>query len=159
MENRGICRRLRMLNNAIRRYTDRNSQLKSEVDNLTCSNGWIIAFLHEAECEGRQVLQRDLEDEFGITRSTASRVLILLEKKGVIIREGVSHDARMKRLLLTDRARELGSRMRAHGEMTEQRLTEGFSPQELITLSGFLDRLMNNVDMRDDKPAPIQKKE
>ena len=106
MEIRDIGIRLRMLNNAVRRYIDRTSESKTEIDNLTCSNGWIIGHLCESEQLGREVYQRDLEDEFGITRSTASKVLILLEKKGLIARESVSHDARLKKITLTERSRD-----------------------------------------------------
>lgn len=146
MEYRDLCRQLRMLNNAIRRFVDSTSRLKREADNLTCYNGWIIAFLYDAEREGRQVMQRDLENEFGVTRSTASRMLILLEKKGVITREGVSHDARQKRVVLTEHSRELGERIRAEGDEMARQITAGFSEEELAVLDGYLARLMNNIE-------------
>lgn len=155
MEYRDLCRQLRMLNNAIRRYVDSTYRLKREADNLTCYNGWIIAFLYDAEQDGRQVMQRDLENEFGITRSTASRMLILLEKKGVITREEVSHDARQKRLVLTERSRELGGRMRAEGDEMARRITAGFSEEELALLDGYLTRIMNNIE----KANPVTEKE
>lgn len=150
MEVRGIGVRLRMLNNAVRRFIDRTSENKTEIDNLTCSNGWIIGHLCEAEKEGRDVLQRELEDEFGITRSTASKVLILLEKKGLIARVGVSHDARLKKITLTDRSREIGSRMSEDAERLEAQLTRGFSPKELETLYSYLERLQKNIDSAEE---------
>ena len=42
MENNSIGMRLRMINNAVRRYIDRYYEGKKEIDNMTCSNGWII---------------------------------------------------------------------------------------------------------------------
>lgn len=146
MEVRGIGVRLRMLNNAVRRYIDRTSTIKREIDNITCSNGWIIAHLCDADKQGKEVLQRDLENEFGITRSTASKVLILLEKKGLISRENVSHDARLKRITLTEKSREIGCMMQADGGRVEECLTKGFSQEELETLYSFLDRLQANID-------------
>ena len=146
MEIRDIGIRLRMLNNAVRRFIDRTSEYKTEIDNLTCSNGWIIGHLSESERLGREVYQRDLEDEFGITRSTASKVLILLEKKGLIARENVSHDARLKRITLTERSRELGILMKEDAGRLDACLTEGFSEEELETLYRYLDRLQTNID-------------
>ncbi|MGN1423515.1 MAG: MarR family winged helix-turn-helix transcriptional regulator [Oscillospiraceae bacterium] len=149
MDNRGIGIRLRMLDNAVRRYMDRHYEGKKEVDNMTCSNGWIIGMLCDAEMSGRVVMQRDLENEFGITRSTASKVLILLEKKGVIARESVSHDARLKKIVLTERSRELAGILRADTRDMENVLTNGFSPEELETFSGFLDRMEKNIESAD----------
>ena len=86
MENRGIGIRLRMLTNAVRRYIDRYSEGKRELDSISCSNGWIVGHICEMEEIGKDVYQRDLENNFGITRSTASKVLGLMEKKGLILR-------------------------------------------------------------------------
>ena len=143
-KNIGI--RFRMINNAIRRYIDRNSELKKEIDNVTCSNGWIIGHLCRMEAEGKDVYQRDFETDFGITRSTVSKVLKLLEKKGMIERRAVSHDGRMKKIVLTDRSREIGRKMHEQGEKAEERLTDGFTPEELKTLCGFLDRIQANLE-------------
>lgn len=145
-ENKDISMRFRMINNAIRRYIDRTSELKSELDNMTCSNGWIIAHLDHMERIGQVVYQRDFENSFGITRSTASKVLKLLEKKGMIERSSVSHDGRMKKIMMTAKSREINRRMHAEYERTEKRLTNGFSDEELKTLCGFLDRIQSNLE-------------
>ncbi len=157
MEVHSIGVRLRMLNNAVRRFIDRTSENKKEIDNLTCSNGWIIGHLCEAERQGQDVFQRDLENEFGITRSTASKVLILLEKKGLICRVGVSHDARLKKITLTDRSREIGSRMSEDAYRMEKVLTKGFSTEELETLYSYLERLQKNIDSAEEKELCAKK--
>lgn len=148
-ENKAIGVRFRMINNAFRRYVDHTSELKTELDNMTCSNGWIIGHLCRMEELGRDVYQRDFENDFGITRSTASKVLKLLEKKGMIERVSVSHDGRMKKILLTEKSRELGRKMHKEFEQTERQLTSGFSDEELKTLCGFIDRMMSNLELND----------
>lgn len=148
-DNRAIGVRIRMINNAFRRYVDRTSELKKDIDNMTCSNGWIIGHLCKMEERGKDVYQRDFENDFGITRSTASKVLQLLEKKGMIERVSVSHDGRMKKILLTDKSREIGRQMHKEFTQTEQQLTKGFTPEELQTLCGFLDRIQANIDISD----------
>ena len=145
-ENTGLGIRLRKLNNAIRRYLDHNSEIMRELDNLTCSNKWIIGYLFDAEEEGRDVFQRDLEQNFGITRSTVSKVLSLLEKKELIKRESVSHDARLRKLVLTEKSCELGTEMRREAEEMERRLRSGFSPEEIALMCSFIQRMQDNLN-------------
>ena len=76
--------------------------IASGLEELSGTNGRIIRFLSEHENE--DVYQRDLEKEFGITRSTASRVITLMAEKGLVTRTGVGHDARLKKLALTEKA-------------------------------------------------------
>lgn len=144
-ENTGLGIRLRKLNNVIRRYLEHNSAIMRELDNLTCSNKWIMGYLFDAEEEGRDVFQRDLEQNFGITRSTVSKVLSLLEKKELIKRESVSHDARLKKLVLTEKSREIGREMRREGEEMDRRLRDGFSSEEIALMCSFIQRMHNNI--------------
>ena len=87
---------LRSLNNLIMRYMENHSS-KPRVDAITGTNGWIIGFL--AKNQDRDIFQRDLEQVFGITRSTASKVINLMEKKDLIRRESVPQYARLKKLV------------------------------------------------------------
>ncbi len=151
MENRFIGIELRSLNNAVRRYLDNSAPVSG--DKITCSNAWIIGYIDRAQGD---VYQRDLENEFGITRSTASKVLILLEKKGLICREGVSHDARLKKLTLTDKAKEVAALMRENGEQMESRLTRGFTEQELDVFVSCLRRMQQNLNTDKDGGIPEQ---
>ena len=137
-----IGRHLRILNNLVRRYID-NSCTKKEIDDMTGTNGWIIGYI--SKNSDKPVYQRDLEREFGITRSTASKVVILMEKKGFIYHENASHDARLKQLLLTERSQKIVSMMEEDAKRTEKKLTEGFSREELDTLRSYLERMINNM--------------
>lgn len=142
MENRFIGIELRSLNNAVRRYLEQSAAPLLE-DRITCSNAWIIGHIAKSE---EDVFQRDLEDKFGITRSTASKVLILLEKKGIIERVGVSHDARLKKLVLTEKGRDIAESLRENGDRMEAQLIRGFSEEELSRLAGYLGRLRANLE-------------
>lgn len=149
-DNKEIGIQLRKLNNAVRRYLDRNSEALKKLDNLTCSNKWIIGYIFEAEEEGRDVFQRDFESNFGVTRSTVSKVLSLLEKKELIRRESVSHDARLKKIVSTEKSREIGQTMRRESEELEKKLTDGFSDDELEQLHGYLERIQKNLNSADN---------
>lgn len=109
----------------------------------TGNHGRIIHFL--LTHEERPVYQKDLEAEFGIARSTASRVLRLMEENGLIERRSVSGDARMKQVVLTGKARACDQAIRLCAQAMEARLLTGFSPEEKRTLLSFLARMEANL--------------
>ena len=59
----------------------------------------------------RDVYQKDLEATFHIRRSTASGILQIMVRDGLLVREPVEGDARLKRLVLTPIAQEQLSQM------------------------------------------------
>ncbi len=127
----------------MRRYADNSAELRQSY-NITGSNGWILAFLYEHE--GEDVYQRDLEETFSVTRSTVSKVVKLMESKGLIRRESVFHDARLKKLILTDKGREVHQLAAKGNEQLEIRLEKGFSPMEKEQLLSFLRRVTENLE-------------
>ncbi|MFT3983613.1 MAG: MarR family winged helix-turn-helix transcriptional regulator [Lachnospiraceae bacterium] len=142
MKKRLIGFELRSLNNLMMRKVE-NSPIKEQVDSITGTNGWIIGFL--AENADKDIYQKDLEEKFSITRSTASKVLILMEKKGLIERQGVPHDARLKKLVLTEKAWTVSKLMIAHAEQMEQMLIQGFEKEEVEYLYHAIQKMKNNV--------------
>ncbi len=142
MKTRRVAHEVRTLYNAIRRLID-NSPVKRKVDDVTGTNTRIISYL--ADRTDRDVFQRDIEKEFGITRSTASKVLILMEKKGLIERIGVPHDARLKKIVMTEKSLELAKLMCEDMLETENVLTKGFTDEELEQFIGYLTRVKNNI--------------
>ncbi len=120
-----------------------NKANKKYVDNITGTNGWIIGYI--SDHSDRDIYQRDLEEEFSITRSTASKVVNLMVRKGLIVRQSVTHDARLKKLVLTDKALDIAKLMDQDGENLEKTLRQGFSDDEIETLHRFLERLKKNL--------------
>ena len=127
----------------IRRCADNTLPLQ-QVNNITGSNGWILQFL--AEHEGENVFQRDLQNSFSVTRSTISKVVKLMESKGLIRRESVFSDARLKKLVLTDRGREIHQLASSGNNELETRMTRGFSEEEVETLMSLLVRISKNLE-------------
>ena len=64
-------------------------------DSLTGRNFWVLRYLQDHP--GEDVFQKDLEAAFKIRRSTVSRMMELMEQKGLLTRESVGGDARLKR--------------------------------------------------------------
>jgi DNA-binding MarR family transcriptional regulator len=137
---------IRMLDNMIMRRFDRNRPDRVVLERATGTNRWVIGYLVEQQRAGRTVYQRDLEAVLGITRSTVSRVLDLMERKGLVERQPEAGDARLRRLVLTERAMALHEKMRAYAEGFERELTAGFSPEEIDSLMDYLDRIRRNLE-------------
>ena len=103
-----ISRELQRLDIRIAHLLEKECSI-GDASDITGTNGQLISFLLEHEDD--PVYQKDIEKAFGITRSTASRVLSLMEKKNLIERSCAAHDARLKRVTLTDRSRAFASAM------------------------------------------------
>lgn len=143
MQEKKIGPELRFLNNQIKRCFQ-NSPEKKHADSVTGTNGWIIGYIR---CHSdRDIYQRDLEKQFSITRSTASRVISLMERKGLVQRESVPGDARLKKLVLTQKALEIGEMMDRRGAEIEKKLTAGFTGQELAQLLSYIQRMKDNLE-------------
>lgn len=120
-----------------------NSPARKSLDRITGTNGWIIGYL--ASKGEKEVFQRDLEKEFTITRSTASKIVNLMVQKGLIIRESVPHDARLKRLVLTPYSWELAKEMRDDRDSMEAMLTEGLTDEQLRVFFECVDKMKENI--------------
>lgn len=92
---------IRETDNYIRRFFDRK-QNEMGFEKLTFAQTGI---LHYMFCRrDADIYQKDLENRFGIRRSTATGILQGLEKNGYIERESDCNDGRMKRIILTSKA-------------------------------------------------------
>ena len=139
---RDVGRLLGMIQNGLHRKHEKKPLFR-EVDGMTGKNGWIIGYL--AHNQERPVYQKDLEKAFNVTRSTASKVLTLMEKKGFVERRSVEEDARLKQIVLTDSAWKIAEAMKQNCEEMEQQLTRGFSEEEKQQLTGYLNRILDNL--------------
>lgn len=115
---------IKTISNLIKRKIDESP---FEFNDLTGMQGWMLKYIH-AKSQYSDVFQKDIEKEFKIRRSTATGILQLLEKKGYIIREQVSEDARLKKVVLTEKAiiaqKELSKRCRVLDDTIENGLTD-----------------------------------
>ena len=72
---------------------------------LTATQVQIIYYLaNQAQTD---IYQRDIEREFNIRRSTATNILKTMEKNELIIRHNVKNDSRLKRIVLSDKSKEM----------------------------------------------------
>lgn len=137
---------VRSLNNLIKRDVER-----SEIFNMcrtTGLHGWAIKYFYDNR--EKDIFQRDFEERFSIRRSTASKMLGLMEKKGLIERQSVSSDARLKKIVLTEKAVQLHERITQDILEREKRLLAGISPEKLEIFYEVIDTIKANLEVEND---------
>lgn len=120
---------------------------------VTRMHGWIIRYIFVAG-DKQDIFQRDIESVFNIRRSTATGILKLMEKNGLIVRTEAAHDARMKKITLTPRAEQIRERIDRGIEQTEAHLTDGISESELDSFFATINKMHENL-----KNIPSSEKE
>ncbi len=93
----------------------------------------------------RDIYQRDVEKEFQIRRSTVTGTLQLLEKKGFIRRESVEWDARLKRVVPTDKAEGIREYVLDNIRYAEAVLREGIPEEKLRICLEVLEQMSANL--------------
>ena len=92
-------------------------------------------------CADGPVFQRDIESAFELSRSTATGILQLMEKNGLITRSSVEQDARLKKLELTPRAIELHERIERSVRQVEERISHCLTPEEKETFIQLCEKI------------------
>ena len=143
MEKRKIGFEICHCSRLIRRYTDSVSA-KSRADEVTGMHGWALGYFYHNR--HKDVYQKDFEAEFDIRRSTASNILALMEKNGLITRESVPHDARLKKIVLTEKAMRIHCEIDETFRKMEEGLAENISEEELEVFFATADKIRKNIE-------------
>jgi DNA-binding MarR family transcriptional regulator len=122
-----------------------NSPTVAETDKMTGMHGWIIGYLYDRR-DKEDIFQRDLENDFTIRRSTVTGILQLMEKNGLIIREPVDYDKRLKKLTLTPKAIAKHEALMKEIDTIEACITNGLSEEDVNTLFIILDKIKKNLE-------------
>jgi len=139
--DRKIGKRIRCTSTKIKRVIENLDSIK-RLDNISGTNGFIIVFIYKSK---EDVYQKDIEKEFGITRSTASNIISLMEKKNLIIREKVDDDARLKKLSLTEEAKKYARDVLNDLKLFEDKITKDIKDDDLDTFISVLEKIENNL--------------
>lgn len=131
-----------LANSLAREVGSLNAQRSSE--GISGVNARILNYL--VDHDGTDVFQRDIEEAFSIRRSTVSKIVRLMEAKGLILREAVERDARLKRLVLTERARRIHEVASGEFAAFESRATAALSAQDVCTLKRLLDKIRASLE-------------
>jgi DNA-binding MarR family transcriptional regulator len=111
---------------------------------ITGIQGWIIGYISRHQ-NSQDVFQRDIEKEFNVRRSTVSGILNTMEKKGLIIRQTVDFDARLKKITLTPKAVTCNQMILDKLQEVERQLKKGLSDEEIKQFFTTLEKINKNI--------------
>lgn len=139
-------RALQKINTRFRRMGDENLSKHG----INFSQLRILAHLSKNEGKG-EIYQKDLEEAFGIRRSSVTSILQNMEKAGYLSREGSLKDARVKRVVLTEKGKALDRSLLDYIHNLEEEMLLGFSPDEKENLKEMLLRVLENLETAERK--------
>ena len=135
-----VGRSIGMLSNLIRRHFS----TFSFHDTLSPAQGKTLHFIL-ARSMDTDVFQKDVEEEYSLRPPTATKILKDMEKNGLIRRETVPYDARLKRIVVTEKGIQYQEMIRESLEETERRLTAGITEDDLSTFFRVISRMFRNM--------------
>lgn len=136
---------IKRLANAINRRLTEAKRRIHDTDHITGLQGWIIGYLDQTT-PLRDVFQKDIEALFDISPSGATALLQRMERNGLIVREPLPGDARWKRILLTQKARDFGDQVIENMKEVELRAEKGISPGELRSFMAIAEKIIDNLE-------------
>ena len=138
---------LRMLSNLIKRDVEKSrNQMGFTIPKGV--NGWAISYFYENR--DKDIFQKDFESKFSIRRSTASNILKTMEQNGFIERVSVPYDARLKKIILTQKAIDIHTAVIKNIQKREERLRQGISPEEIDAFLKTLKKMTANMEDQND---------
>ena len=82
----------------------------------------------------------------GIDKAAVSRALHRMEATGLVSPTSLPNDGRRKSWVLTEKGSDLHARILERALEGQKRALAGFSPEEVKTLTGYLSRVLQNLD-------------
>lgn len=115
------------------------------VSDVTTVQGWVICFIYD-QITHKDVFQRDIEQELEIRKSSATNLLQRMEKKGFIVRTPMPHDARWKKLELTQKAIDFRNELKSRMTLVEQQALEGVDEDDLDRFFRVTETIASNLE-------------
>ncbi len=133
---------------AVRYVGKLSNKLRRRLDMLSSRedfSGSQSRTLHFLLTQPGELFQKDIEEEYSIRPSTATELLKQMEKRGLIVREPVPYDNRMKRITVTDKA--IGYRRQVVEDLTalEERVIHGIAQEDLECFFKVMEKMMDNL--------------
>lgn len=135
---------VRILSNQLKQQIDIGVS-KCDIGGVTRMQCWVIGYLCD-NVEKNDIFQKDVEIEFNIRRSTATGILQLMEKNGLITKEAVSCDARLKKIVLTEKALDVHRKIEHQITMVEQMISKDLTQEEIETFFRLINKISKNIE-------------
>ena len=131
--------------NRISNRLRRRSAALQETLGMSGAQGNILNFIL-VEGQKHSIYQKDIEKYFGICRSAVTNIIQTLEKKGYICRASVANDARLKKVMLTEKGRENHEKLGEIFQKMDAQLEEGITEEELHAFMHVIDKVYYNME-------------
>lgn len=134
----------KMINRISNRLRRRSLKVQESIG-ISGAQGNILDYIL-VESVHRNVYQKEIEKEFGLRPSTATEALKLLEEKGLICRIPEEKDGRYKRIVFTQKARDVQTALRREIEESESVLLREISVSEQRQFLEIAKKMLQNLD-------------
>lgn len=134
---------IKIISNLIKRYVY-NNLCKEHCEPFSEIQGLLIGYLNQNS--DKDIFQKDIEEKFTIRRSTVTGVLQSMEKNEYITRESVPYDARLKKIVLTQKGKDVYNHIISEMEKFERQLTKNVSEEELEMFANILNKFKKNLE-------------
>ncbi len=101
--------------------------------------------LHFVLAQNHDVFQKDIEEEFGLRSPTATQLLKKMEQDGLIRREVMAEDGRLKRILVSEKALQYKDVVITDLINLEEELTKEIPQEEMDIFFRIIEKMMENV--------------
>lgn len=145
-QEKTIAFELRNLNILIKRYVSKRGPHEGHAESkgITHMHMMILGYLHSLR--GQDVYQKDLEKEFFIRGSTVTNMLKRMEAQGLITRLSVEGDARLKKIVLTEKALELFHGFDKKLGGLERIIRDGLTDEEIEAFFSIIGKIKKNLE-------------
>ncbi|MDO5410301.1 MAG: MarR family winged helix-turn-helix transcriptional regulator [Lachnospiraceae bacterium] len=137
---------IKTLSNLIKKRID---YLSKDME-LTGFQAYLLGYLIRAGSR-QDIFQRDVEKKMEISRASVTSVLQLLERNGFIRRQSVEYDARLKKIVVTQKGLESNRQTLMMLEHVENSITEGISDEDLQTFLQVLAHMKKNLEQAESE--------
>lgn len=140
---------MQTLTNSAARYVSKlSNKIRRKIDAFSSKEDFSGAqgrVLHFILAQTEDVFQKDIEEEYGLRPPTATELLKKMEQSGLIRREAVSYDARLKKIIVTEKAMQYKDQIVNDQITLENELTKGISVAEMKTFFRVMKIMLKNL--------------
>lgn len=111
---------------------------------LTSSQAIVILYVLRAYEEGKVICQKDIEQEMEISNPTVTGILNRLEQKELIKRVPGKTDARVRNIIVTDKALELNKMLHQKFKKAEKELLSALTEDEVELFHVMLEKIIDS---------------
>lgn len=143
MWNYELGRNVHMLSRLLKRNTD----IEVTKYGITGVQSAMIGFIYE-KSKKKDVFAKDIEKAFDLRRASSAGLIQNMEKNGLIKREMVGNDARLRKIVLTEKALELRRKLDKSIKNMEKKMQAGLTKEEVEKYLELTKKMAKNLERR-----------